>query len=81
MTKYHIKSVPVDVFAFGKMLGIHFVQYSQLTKYEKSELEKNGISQNSDGFFALAEKIGNFTPYIYYNDGKDFGRIRFTILH
>lgn len=81
MEKCHIESAPVDVFALARMLGVHFVKYSMLTEHEKSGLEKCGISRDSDGFFALAEKNGSLAPYIYYNDAKSLKRIRFTILH
>lgn len=70
VSKFHISDIPLDVFQLGKLLDIKFVKYSKLTEYEKAKLEKYGISQNSDGFFAIADKNRNYVPYIYYNDKK-----------
>ena len=44
-------------------------------------LSKFGITENTAGFYALAEKNGQKVHYIYYNDTLELGRIRFTILH
>lgn len=79
--KYNIKKIPINVFELAKKLKITLVKYSDITEYEFGELEKNGISRDSDGFYALARKSNVLGPFIYYNDSKDIGRIRFTILH
>ena len=79
--KYNINKIPLNIFELAKKLGIRLVKYSEITEYEFSELEKHGISKDSDGFYALANKKDKLIPYIYYNDQKDSGRIRFTILH
>ncbi len=79
--KFNVKRIPVDVFVLAKQLGITLIKYSQLTEIEKAKLEKLGIPRDSDGFYALARKENKIIPYIYYNDSKNTGRIRFTILH
>lgn len=79
--RFNSRKIPVDVFALADFLGITVIKYSQLTENEKDILERNGISRNSDGFYALARKNGVDRPYIYYNDSKTPGRIRFTLLH
>ena len=79
--KNNIKRIPIDVFELARKLGMRVVKYSLLTEKEMSLLEEYGISRDSDGFYALAKKHGKNIPYIYYNDKKDAGRIRFTILH
>ena len=77
----NIKKIPVDVFDLARKLGIRLVKYSQITEEEFTKLEKYGLNRDSDGFFILALKDGMIVPYIYYNDKKKPGRIRFTILH
>ena len=79
--KYAVSSIPIDVFALAKKLRIRLVRFSDFTEDETASLGQWGITEETDGFYLLAEKNGEFVPYIYYNDKKDPRRIRFTILH
>ena len=79
--KYAVSAVPVDVFALAKKLRIRLVSFSDFTEDETASLCQWGITEETDGFYLLAGKNGEFVPYIYYNDKKDPRRIRFTILH
>ncbi len=79
--KYNVQNIPVNVFALARKLGIRLVKFSDLTEYEMQCLAKFGVSEDTAGFYALAEKNGQTIPYIYYNDKLELGRIRFTILH
>lgn len=81
LERFGRKDVPLDVFALAQFLGIRIVKYSVLTSMERERLARHGISKDSDGFFAIASKNGVERAYIYYNDAKKRGRMRFTILH
>ena len=37
-------------------------------------LAKFGVTEDTTGFYALAEKNGQKVPYIYYNDKLELGR-------
>lgn len=81
METHNVNCIPVDVFLLAKKLGMRLVKFSDLDEYEMKQLAQWGITDDTDGFYALAVKSGVLVPYIYYNDGKKRERIRFTILH
>lgn len=72
------KSVPIDPFAITEKLGFHVIAYSALGEAGKAACLKRAES----GFKLHLESFdGTSTWYIYYNDSKPWGHVRFTILH
>ena len=76
-----ISSIPLDVFSLAGKLGISLVKFSCLTAHEMKQLGQWGVTEETDGFYALAKKNKEVVPYIYYNDRKEPCRVRFTLLH
>lgn len=72
------KSIPVDPFAMAGNLGIHVVSYSSLGDRGKDAC----IKKSKSGYKLLLEECdGSSTWYIYFNDEKPWGHVRFTVLH
>jgi len=81
VARYSISSIPVDVFDLAKKLGIRVVPFSEVSEYVWNKIRSFGIPDNIDGFFLMAEKYGREVPFIYFDDSRSRGRIRFTMLH
>ena len=81
VARYSIASIPVDVFDLSKKLGIRVVPFSGISESSWNKIRSFGISDDIDGFFIMAEKDGREVPFIFYDDSKSSGRIRFTMLH
>ena len=58
--KYNVQNIPVNVFALAKKLGIRLVKFSDLTEYEMQCLAKFGATEDTAGFYALAEAMADF---------------------
>lgn len=72
------KSIPIDPFAIAAKLGIHIVAYGSLGEAGEAACLKRAES----GFKLLVEGFDDTsTWYIYYNDAKPWGHVRFTVLH
>lgn len=72
------RSIPIDPFAMARKLGIHVVAYGSLGGAGEAACLKRAES----GFKLLVEGFdGTSTWYIYYNDAKPWGHVRFTVLH
>lgn len=71
-------SIPVDPFAIAAELGIVVVPYRLLGKTAKAACLK--VSES--GFkFCFVGHDGLETRYVFYNDQKPCGHVRFTVLH
>ena len=79
--KLNVTSIPIDVFKLAKKLRIKLVPFSKISIIQWKKFIVFGIHEDNDGFFVLAEKNGREVPFIFYDDSKNKGRIRFTILH
>ncbi len=72
--KYDVNCVPVNGFELATKMGIKIIPYSAILINKRWLLFK----KSEDGF--CLEK-SNDDWYIYYDDGKDYGRINNTIMH
>lgn len=72
--RYNVNCIPVNGFELATKMGIKVVPYSAIAKSKRYLFYK----KSDDGFFL--ETI-NGDLFIYYNDGKGYGRINNTIFH
>lgn len=74
-------AIPINVFNIAKFLNIVLVPYSILTEYERIRFLEIGNFILEDGFVVFGTVLNESQNFVYYNDSKSEGRIRFTLLH
>lgn len=72
------RSIPIDPFAIAGKLGVHVVAYGSLDGVGKVAC----LKRSKSGFKLFLKALdGTSAWYIYYNETKPWGHVRFTILH
>lgn len=76
-----IHSFPIDCFEIARKLHYIVIPYSQL-QAESEERYHEAMSLSPDGYSDLRkESNGYYVGYIYFNDGLNWGRQRWTVFH
>ncbi len=72
--EYEVSCVPVSGFELATKMGIKVIPYSAI-HYSKRYL----LLKKSEDGFCVEKTPGEW--FIFYNDGKGYGRINYTIMH
>ncbi len=76
---YGFNGYKIDVFELARKLGIIIIPYSKLSNFQRNYINQN--KKLEDGFSIRKETSELIQWHIFYNDGINFFRQRFTIAH